>query len=234
MKGLPGLVVAGVLGLLAFGTMWAYTSRMTADVGEVEFVGLKQAVAAGTQFGEEHFRSVPVPLAQARALEGYAVRWSLRDTLYGFRANRDFVRDEFVLQEDIRTPAKRPAAARIGKDEVAKGVPVDSRVFVHQLLNPGDLVAFTLPDGSGGHETIGPFEILYLGTRGGEVEDGSDRRAASETILTIRAKMRKPPSPGQQWDGQFDDMAEKLFSRLRATGWQPAEVSLFSNDLAGR
>ncbi len=235
MKGLPGVIVAVGLGFVAFASMWLYTSSLTDDAGTVQFVGVKQAVETGQTFTEDDFVAVKVPRTQARILKSFAIEWSLRSTLVGTRANRSYARDEFVLHQDVRAPARRSASERIGKDEVVKWVPIDTRAFVSQQVNPGDLVAFTLPaPGSpNGTQTIGPFEVLYLGARGGELDGASSRRRSSggESLLAIRVKIMRPPEPDKAWDGKLETKAETLFQLLRKSGFQAAEVSLFSSDL---
>lgn len=236
MKGMTGLILAIGLGVIGAVCNWIYVANQGAKIAAIEFVGVKSStrIEIGQPFKEEHFEPVPIPGHRAGSLARHAVTWDARKTLVGYRANRTFTGSELVLVEDTRTSSQRSAAERAAKEEVVKWVPVDTRAFVSRMVNPGDLVAFTLPS-TGGVETIGPFRILALGTRAGEV---SVQRAAgsasnSESIITIAVKMKNPPEPGEDWDGVLEPKAERLFDLLRKTD-TAAELSLFSEKLDPR
>lgn len=238
MKGMTGLLLAIGLGVIGAVANWIYVAKQGAAVATVEFVGVKPntRIDIGQVFVEDHFEKVPIPRNRAGTLEGHAFTWDARQALLGYKATRTFTGGELVLIEDTRTTSRKSAAEKAGKEEVVKWVPVDTRAFVSKMVNPGDLVAFTLSAGGTGPnamETIGPFRILALGTRGGEVgvQRASGGATANESVLSIAVKMKNPPKPNEAWDGELETKAERLFELLRTSGYQAAEVTLFSEKL---
>ena len=50
-------------------------------------------------------------------------------------------------------------------------------------------------------------------------------------MIAIACKISSPPELDKAWDGKLETKAERLFERLRASGYQAAEISLFSSKL---
>ena len=75
MKGLTGLIVALVLGVLAVALNWFYLESKTKNFESIEFLGIKSTdssevvINSGDTFKESHFEKVTIPAAHARDLE---------------------------------------------------------------------------------------------------------------------------------------------------------------------
>ncbi|HET6880424.1 MAG TPA: hypothetical protein VFI31_09730 [Pirellulales bacterium] len=212
MKGMPGLAIACLLGLLAAGLNWFYLDRKSREFQKVSFVSIAPdtQIHVGETFIASHFAEMPVPEVAAHKLEAVAVLWKDLDTVIGMNAVRDFTEQELLLRNDLETP---PAQLELAADERAMWIPVDQKNFVASLVVPGDEVDFLLPtarrpsqvvasDGTpsptaaapqaaGRTEIVGPFKVLSIGNRLGKtnVLNASRVPQLQENIITVRVKM---------------------------------------------
>lgn len=239
MKGMPGLVAAIVLGLLAAGLNWFYLERKSREFEKVSFVSIAPEVQIhpGETFVASHFAEMPVPEVAARRLESIAVLWKDLDTVVGMNAVREFRGEQLLLRTDLETP---PAELELGENERALWIPVDSRTFIASLVVPGDEVDFLLPRGARGApagsgdtaptiasaspargrtEIIGPFKLLSIGNRLGKtnVLNAARLPQLQENIITVRVKMSGT---------SLDEDAERLLEALQATNYREVGVLL--------
>lgn len=238
MKGMPGLVSALILGLLAAGLNWFYLDRKAREFEKVSFVAIAPdtLVHQGETFDRAHFVEMPVPEVAARKLEGVAVLWKDLDTVVGMNAVREFSGDELLLRKDLETP---PAELELAENERALWIPVDQKNFVASLVIPGDEVDFLMPRGAtiaanpagsptptpagaaagGRTQIIGPFKVLSIGNRLGKSDVLNAARVPQlqENIITVRVKM----------NGAFlDEDAERLLGAMQATNYREVGVLL--------
>jgi hypothetical protein len=239
MKGMPGLAIALILGVLAAGLNWFYLDRKARDFDKVNFVAIapETLIHPGETFAASHFIAMPVPEVAARKLEAIAVLWKDLDTVVGMNAVREFSGDELLLRKDLETP---PAELELAENERALWIPVDQKNFIASLVTPGDEVDFLLPRTSvsssaaaptgegaltptaaatpaGRTELIGPFKVLSIGNRLGKtnVLNAARLPQLQENIITVRIKM----------SGSFvDEDAQRLLNALQATNYR--EVGL--------
>jgi hypothetical protein len=211
MKGSLGIIVAVFLGALALMLNWYYLYSKTRDIATIEFIGVNRPVAAGEVLREEYFEPVPVPATtNTKYLRQYAYLYSDKSTVANIKATRDYEPHELVMRSDYRTPQPE---LNLAEDERLLLISVDSRNFVPELVDPGDLVTFVIPRGGGGgrptpaspgdvpdvredvllegNEMIGPFTVASLGSRLSSAKVMRANRAptAEERIVGIRVKV---------------------------------------------
>lgn len=169
MKGLTGLIVALVLGVLAVGLNWFYLESKTKNFKSTVFLGIKEDVTIkpGDPFQASHFEAVAIPTAHAKELPEFVYLYEDRTILENVKALRMYTGGELILKQDYRTPMpklKPPAA-----DEVLLPISVSER---SPLIEPGDNVSFLIatPElGRGGNSSqlIGPFVVASIGNQVG-------------------------------------------------------------------
>lgn len=144
MKGTSGLILAIFLGALAMLLNWAYLENKRSEIKTVSLAG----IAAGTKLDkgetlrEEHLQEIQIPAANATSLASLAYLYEDRKSLIGMRTLREYQEGDLILRRDYRT---LPAEITLAQDERLIWIPVDSRSFVPELLNPGDDVTFLVP-----------------------------------------------------------------------------------------
>lgn len=202
MKGITGIIIAAALAITGGVCNWLYIQKQADSYRRIGFVKVvANDIRIGDRFKPEHFEEVQFPEAFLGKLDTIAVRWSDVDSVIDTRATREYVRDQLVLHEDLRTPPARPLNELLGKDEREMTLPIDTRMFNPAHVNPGDEVSFWFPKvaasapavGSdepvpdGQEEIIGPFRLLAVGNRRGsrEVQKASGQRAGSESSIGI-------------------------------------------------
>lgn len=185
MKGMQGLIVAGLLGLLAVALNWIYLDGKTRDKSEyVKFLGVKSgaSIAPGQVIRDDQLQAVPVPKDYAKNLEDTAYLYEERALVVGMTATAERKAGDLLYREDYRTP---PVELKLQPGEMLIWIPVNSASFVPELVNPGDRINFIVPiytnspvpaagDGSGPTalarhlvetKPIGPFRVGSLGSR---------------------------------------------------------------------
>ncbi len=192
MKGLQGLIVAGLLGLLAVALNWVYLQQKTADVEKVMFLGVKEGfdISPPDKLTKEHLEAVPIPERHAGNLKDYVFLYKDLKTVVGVAPARTVRGGELLPRSIYTTP---PAKLNLQPDERQHVVAVSSQSFVPDLVNPGDEITFIVPKlktrapatlpppadagalrpepdanattTSAGVEYLGPFTICSVGNR---------------------------------------------------------------------
>jgi len=151
MKGIQGLIVAIGLGITGALLNFFYLANKSGDLKAVAFIGIgaEVRVARGTTILGDHLVRVDVPGKLAGNLEKFAVKYSDVSTVVGQKALRTLEGGSLLMRDDLRTP---PAELDFSEnleagveEEVARGIPIDSRSIVPSLIEPGNLVSFLAP-----------------------------------------------------------------------------------------
>lgn len=233
MKGIQGLVIAAALGITGGVCNWLYISQQADQYERVSLLAIKRDVQLeiGDRFKESHFMKVDVPKLRLGNLESTAVLWKDRAGVVNLPATRNYTGGaEILMVQDLQTPAKEDLNKKIGPDERIMWLPVDSRTFNPQHVNPGDQVSFRIPallaqpvpasapDG-GGDEIIGPFRILALGNRKGrrEIHRAAGLKSGSENVIAISVEIRA---------NQLAPKAQRISAILQRTNFKGVQVLL--------
>lgn len=240
MKGMQGLIVAGLLGVLAVALNWIYLQGKTQDVAIVQFLGIGSpaSIEPGQVIREEHLQAVPVPERHAGNLKDYVYLYEERGTVVGITATRQYDWGDLIFRHDYRTP---PAELKLGSREKLIWIPVASSSFVPDLVDPGDRIEFIIPvyervpaSGSSGErisvsgdrrpvrtESIGPFRVGSLGSRlaSRQVARGSRLTGSQERLIGIVI---------DQTDERERDNAANLQGRILTGDYRDIGVALIA------
>lgn len=237
MKGVQGLLLSLGLGLAGAVCNWFYLERLAGREAKVSFIGVKAdaQINIGDTLLDSHLIKVDIPRSAVGNLDQVAPHWSDCPLVVGWPSNRSYRGGELVLQQDIRTPGAKDLNDKLGKDEVAIWIPIDTRTFNSMRVNPDDEVSFLLPrsalggssptpiggqpNASANSDIVGTFRILELGSRTGrpEVQKAAGTRQANENVIAIVAKF-----PG----GRLDEKAARVTEYMRSTKSQGLQVIL--------
>lgn len=235
MRGLAGIIVAIGLGILGAILNFFYLAQQASKMEKVSFVAIDSSAQLnlGDKFKEAHFSKVDIPRNNLGNLEQVGVLWSDRSTVIDMQATKAYRGGELLLQQDLRTPPEKAISQLLGANELARSVPVDPRSFVPELLAPGDLVSFVVPQLPGNTRTgssnqpgstststqvLGPFQVLSLGARLGDsdVRRANNLPRTQEHLLSVRIR--------RQEDGRLEAQAELLFQYLSSTSNSPLQL----------
>ena len=237
MKGVQGLLLSLGLGLAGAVCNWFYLERLAGKESKVSFIGIRAdaQINVGDTLLDSHLVKVDIPQSAVGNLDQVAPHWSDRPLVVGWPSNRSYRGGELVLQQDIRTPGAKDLNDKLGRDEVAIWIPIDTRTFNSMRVNPDDEVSFLLPNSalggpsptplggqpgaSAANDIVGTFRILELGSRTGrpEVQKAAGGRQANENVIAIVAKFT---------GGRLDAKAERVTEYMRATKSQGLQVIL--------
>lgn len=238
MKGVQGLLLSLGLGLAGAICNWMYLERLAGREHRVSFIAIKadQQINVGNILREDQLVKIDLPLSAVGNLDQVASRWDQRSLIVGFPSTRSFRGGELVLQQDTRTPGAKDLNEKIGKNEVALWIPIDSRTFNPSRVNPNDEVSFLLPRLGGPtqmpasdaqtppvnstSEIVGPFRILEIGNRTGRPEVQQAAGVAPSTSggsITVVAKVD---------NGHLDAKSERITEYLRSSRSQGLQVIL--------
>lgn len=237
MKGVQGLLLSLGLGLAGAVCNWFYLERLAGKEAKVSFIGIKAdaQVNIGDPLLDSHLVKVDIPKSAVGNLDQVAPLWGLKSTVAGQTTSRSYRGGELVLMQDLRTPGAKDLNDKLGKEEVAVWLPIDSRTFNSMRVNPDDEVTFVLPrvgmggasptpisnqgGGAANNDYVGPFRILELGSRTGrpEVQKAAGSRQGNENVLAIVAKFT---------GGHLEPKAERVVEYLRASKSQGLQVIL--------
>ena len=236
MKGVQGIMLSIGLGLAGAVCNWFYLERLAGKEARVSFIAIKADVQIniGDTLRDDQLVKIDIPRSAVGNLDQVARRWTDRTLIVGSPSTRNFRGGELVLDQDIRTPATKDLNEKLGKNEVALWIPVDTRTFNAARVNPDDEVSFVLPrtggaisapGGEGGgtpstisnSEIIGPFRILEIGNRTGrpEVQRASGVRQSIDSSITIVAELK---------NGHLDAKTERVTEYMRSTKSQGLQV----------
>lgn len=230
MKGAIGFAIAGALAVVGALCNWFYVHRQAAGFEKVDFAMISPdaQLNSGDLIKESHLTKVPIPKQYAEQLRQVAYLYSDRITIIGNRATRSYRGGELILFREILTPTSNDTADLIGPDQLTFEVPIDSRTFVSNNYNPGDMVYFFAPQylvknpaqnvNPGANLVAGPFRILAMGDRknSASVDKASRRRATREDVITVGVEYK---------DGEFGKDAQTLMQLLQATGNKGVQVA---------
>lgn len=234
MKGIPGLIIAATLAIAGGICNWLYIAKQADRYERESFVVVRvDQIRAGEKFKREDFDKVDIPKNNLGNLEKIAVHWQDLDAVVGLPAVKDFVRDQLILQDDLKTPPQENLNRKIGPNERVMWLPVDPRSFNPQHVNPGDMVSFRIPASMAIaptavgadptkpplEEILGPFRILALGNRKGSPETArvAGQRFGSENVMAVSVKI----------DGtQLEKKAQQILNVVNMTNFKGVQVLL--------
>ena len=239
MKGAQGIMIAVALGVVGFVCNWLYLEGQARGDQMVEFVGVTKdaRVNRGDTFHADHLTRIPVPRKYQGQLSELAYLWKDRNLVIGRKAIRTMGGQgtELVMDKDLETPSAQDINEQIAENERVMWLPVDSRTFLPQHVDPGDQVSFRIPEfgtgtGSsrptaGGGQIIGPFRILALGNRKGrrDVRRAAGLASGAENVIAIAVKVENP-------GGKLEARAETLAGILALNSFQGVQVLLHKRD----
>ena len=226
MKGIQGLLIAIVLGLLGAVVNMYYLTKGR-DTTFVQFIGVRdgQKISEGQRFSREQLEPVAIPSENAGDLKKYAILHSEIDSVVGWKSRRAFdgQRGELLLRTDVRTPTE---LLNLKENQAAISVLVNpATTMSSQIIPEVTPVSFYLPvdrtivGGSGAWDWYGPFEVLAVGGRLGRPETSGRRKTSQQkaNVLTLRARFR---------EGRIDAKIADLKEYLRRTNNQPLDVMI--------
>jgi hypothetical protein len=242
MKGPLGLIVAAVLGLLGVALNWFYLQGKTKTIASVSFLGVgAAAIEPGQAFQEQDFAEVKIPKQNnTDNLKKFVYLYQDRNTVAGTTATRRYQSGDLVYRADYRTA---PAVLKLAPDERLIWIPVDSRSFVPELVDPGDEITFILPrsainsptpadpsaGGGGGPspalktELMGPFRIGSLGARLGsaDVMRGSRGSQIQQRQVGIIVRVEKAAE-----GDRLEAKAMQLLERIQRSDYRNIGIAL--------
>jgi hypothetical protein len=238
MKGPLGITIAVSMGVVGLVCNWLYLQQQAGDYKRVSFVGVDQnaTINQGDVFKNGSLKRIDVPRNSLGDLREVAVPWNQKDLVIGQKATRSFGLHgtEILTWKDLAEPPTKNLNQLISAEERVMWLPVDSRSFNPQHVNPGDEVSFRIPrfggEGSsrnkplvGGGEIIGPFKILALGDRKGspDVHSAAGLSAGAENILAIAVKVDA--------SGKLEARAQKLSDTLQVNSFQGVQILLHAD-----
>ena len=244
MKGAQGIMIAVAMGVVGFVCNWLYLEREASRVELVSFVGVSQPadVKRGDVIQSGDLVPISMPKSHESQLAQVAVLWDQRDLVIGQKAARDLAvsgEAELVMHRDLTTPAIKDINELIADNERVMWLPVDSRTFNPQHVDPGDQVSFRIPEfGKGasrsqpteaGGKILGPFRSLALGNRKGrrDVRQAAGLASGAENVIAVAVKVENP-------DGKLEPRAETLAGILAVNNFQGVQVLLHRRDKAKR
>jgi hypothetical protein len=235
MKGAQGIMIAVALGVVGFVCNWLYLESQARGDQMVEFVGVTKdaRVNGGVVFQEEHLTPIPVPRKHQGQLKELAYLWKDRNLVIGRKAIRTMggLGTELVLEKDLETPSAQAINEQIAENERVMWLPVDSRTFLPQHVDPGDQVSFRIPEfgsGAGSNrpttgsgQIIGPFRILALGSRKGrrDVRRAAGLASGAENVIAIAVRI-------EDSGDRLEARAETLAGILAVNNFQGVQVLL--------
>ena len=251
MKGIQGLILAIGLGVVGALLNLAYLHNRSSDEKNINFIGIASdaTINRGEVLREDQLVPVGIPERWVGNLRDFALLYDTRQTVIGSPAWRTIVGKTLLLAEDLKTP---PQELKLGENERAMWIPVDTRGFVPSLVLPGDTVSFIASrsqmgaptpakppeqpgaDGAGNElasaptgptEIIGPFTILSLGNRLGspEVMRAAKIPQVQENVMTIAVKVIKvKKNPDDPKSPEYEELEEKA-----ATLWKVLQATNF-------
>ena len=257
MKGLLGLGIAAALGLGGALMNLMYLTELSKQADEVYFIGIKKEVVLGRgdPLLEDHVEKVGVPRQWVGTMRDHVELWESRQGCFGRPIWRTLQGPCLLLADDLKTPPVMEI--KLEEDEVAWGIPIDTRQFPVPLLNPGDYVSFliarhgTLGPGpaapelpppepgaepgpqptparpAGPVEVIGRFKVLSLGTRLGSEGVWKQHRIPVSQENVMTIVVKIE-------GGQPEAKAQKLMVLLQANDFRGAGIQLHPRGKAGK
>ncbi len=224
MKGFSGgagLLIAGVLGVLAVALNWFYLQNKAKNFEAVSFLAVSEDISNGQPIEAGKLVEVRIPQAHAENLKEAAFLYDDLESVTGFRATRDYKPGDLIFKRDHRTP---PGGLTLAEDEAVIWIRVDNVSFEPELVDPGYEIWFDFPsasDGPSAAQSIGPFEIKSIG----------NRFYSKEVMKAYKVTPTNPKLVGlvvKKDQGQLELKARTLLSRLQTSGGGEVNVWLSS------
>lgn len=218
MKGLTGLIIAGVLGLLGLALNWFYLENKSENLQTISFLGIKPGagIEVGDTFVPNHFVEVSVPKENSANLIDFVYLYADRDTVVGTKATENYLGGELFYKEDYRTPQFE---IDLADDELLLPISVADR---SPLIQPGDDVSFWIPSSEGGDEPgelLGPFRVGAIGNQVG----GRDVMRAYKIPMTAGNQLGIIVT---MEGGRFDQRTNTLLDRINKSDGRSVKVLL--------
>jgi len=245
MKSSHALILAVLLGVLGVLLNYLYLRNKVKEIGnKVDFVGIASEVKPGERLLTKHLEKIPIPTGQAEILDKFAFRYVDVETVINKPVSRRLVEGSLLLEDDLKTP---PPELKLGENELAWPIPVDTRAFVPSLIRPGDEVWFLgaatpvavpTPATEEPIPESGSNEAEALSPTGPLVTPGSSRIIGPFTVLALgnrlgsaevmrAAKIRQVQENVMlvkvvmDEQGRLESPANELLGLLEATGSRP-------------
>ena len=228
MKGIHGLVIAIVLGIVGAAFNWVYLNNKSKAFDKESFIGIKKGktIAIGNPIKKTHLEKIDIPKSNARNLRVYAYPYENLESLIGQKSILGYSGGELLLRQDFKT---HPNRLNLENRQQAIWVPIDIRTTITSHITPGiTQVYFFVPgannqnNGSPSTEDadwLGPFEVLSVGNRFGSSEAmrASKTTPRNEHMLTLRATDK---------NGKPNIKASRLVKHLTNTDYQPLRLKV--------
>jgi hypothetical protein len=228
MKGIQGLVIAIVLGIVGAAFNWVYLNNKSKEFEIESFIGVKkgQTIALGAPIKKAYLEKIDIPKSNARNLKVYAYPHENLDSLIGQKSIRKYEGGELLLRQDFQT---HPNRLNLENKQQAFWVPIDTRTTITSHITPGiTQVYFFVPGAnnqkhaspsSEDRDWLGPFEVLSVGNRFGSVDTMKASKTApkNEHMLTLRATDK---------NGKPNNKASRLVKHLTNTDYQPLRLKV--------
>lgn len=228
MKGIQGLVIAIVLGIVGAAFNWVYLNNKSKEFEVESFIGVKKGlkIALGDPIKKAYLEKIDIPKANSRNLRVYAYPYDNLESLLGQKSIRKYGGGELLLRQDFQTS---PYRLNLENKQQAIWVPIDTRTTITSHITPGiTQVYFFVPGAnnqknpsqfSGDADWLGPFEVLSVGNRFGSVEAmrASKTTPKNEHMLTLRAT---------DTNGKPNVKASRLVKHLTNTDYQPLRLKV--------
>ena len=219
MKGLTGIIIAAIFGVLGAALNWFYLANKAQQLETISFLGVREGanLQEGTEFQGNHFVEVRIPKALARDLEDFVYLFRDLPTLEHVRSTKRYAGGELVFKQDYRTPATE---LKLRPNEVLLTVSVANR---SPLIQPGDRISFSVPQLDAANrpdapqELIGPFRVAAIGNQIGsrEVMQAHRIQPVQSNQIGIIALME---------NGALESKAQTLMSRVGGQGAREVAV----------
>lgn len=234
MKGIQGLVIAVILGILGacVNMYYLYKGR---DTEVVTFIGVKpgKKIELGKRIQAEDLDPIAIPRANVGNLRKYAfVIEPGKDipdekTILGWKPARELVGGQLILRDDLRTPPPR-LALKEGEEViwltintsttvVSQLIPGETRVSFYLPKNRGRTIGQLPPDtGVNQWEWVGPFDFLAVGTRMGDPEVLKANRVSTgqQNVMTLPVNKEN------------EDRVMDVYNYWHSTNYEPFAIKL--------
>jgi hypothetical protein len=181
---------------------------------------------------------ISIPKVHIGNLDKVAVKYDSRSAVIGDKAKKTYTGDELIMQDDLRTPGILQPIEKLGTNEIAVQIPVDTSSFVASRVNPGDQIGFAVKpltklspgskkepseadnNSSKEFEILGPYDLIMIGDRTGstEIYKATQGNSKNENILTFRGKIK---------DKKLDQETEKLIKLKNGEYGQIIQLLLY-------
>jgi hypothetical protein len=234
MKGIQGLVIAVVLGILGAVVNMVYLSKGR-NTEVVTFIGVKPGakIELGKPIRADDLEPIAIPSANVGNLNKFAFviepgkKISDAKTILGWKAARELNGGELILRDDLRTP---PPHLALKEGESVQWITINTSTAVVSQLIPGETrISFYLPKNRGHTvgqppsetgvntwEFVGPFEFLAVGTRMGDPEVMSANRVSTkqQNVVTLLV------------NNENEDRVMDVYNYWHSTNYEPLAVKM--------